>query len=615
MPDLPTASVVVPTHGRADLLPTVLAPLLRDPATAEVVAVADGDDDAYAVLGTLAGRDPRLVPLRTDGAGENAARQSGIDRARGDIVVLLDDDVLARDGLVTGHARAHVARRDVVVLGYMPVAEPLCDGPPTQLYAGWYEEAVERYEREPGSILHSFWAGNASLRRADALRVGLADASFTATYNPDRDFGLRCARAGLTGVFDRRLRADHLYRRSLRQMRAEARRQGEGRVLVHHRHPDLVGPLHRDTFADGLPPARAALVRAARRPHARRAVSAAAAAVARAPLPARARRAAALVDVRVGQQEAATEVARRLRATGPLPVSVVIPAYERAEMTRRAVRSALAQTRPPAEVLVVDDCSSDDTGAVAAEAGARVIRHDVNRGEGGARNTGLREAAQPWVALLDSDDEWLPHHLETIWPLRAGRVLAAGTCVGVGEDGTPRKPYGVPGPRPRVLRSPAAVAFPENCVPPSAALLHRETALAAGGFDTALERCADLDLWVRMLERGRGVVSPEITAVYHLHEGQVSADGMAMQAAHAAVLDAYDGRPWCTHALRTRFAGLRDWDQARARQAAGDRFGALNALGPALRDPRRAAGIPPALMLRRRVRRRTAALAAEGVAR
>ena len=169
MPDLPTASVVVPTHGRADLLPTVLAPLLRDPATAEVVAVADGDDDAYAVLGTLAGRDPRLVPVRTDGVGENGARQAGVDRAGGEVVILLDDDVLARDGLVTGHARAHAARREVVVLGYMPVAEALRDGPPTELYASWYEEAVERYERDPGSILHNFWAGNASLRREDAL--------------------------------------------------------------------------------------------------------------------------------------------------------------------------------------------------------------------------------------------------------------------------------------------------------------------------------------------------------------------------------------------------------------------------------------------------------------
>jgi glycosyltransferase involved in cell wall biosynthesis len=615
MPDLPTTSVVVPTHGRADLLPTVLAPLLRDPATAEVVAVADGDDDAFAVLGTLAGRDPRLVPLRTDGAGENGARQAGIARAQGEVVVLVDDDVLARDGLVTGHARAHAGRRGVVVLGYMPVAEPLRDGPPTELYASWYEECVERYQRDPASILHRFWAGNASLRRDDALRVGLADASFTATYNPDRDFGLRCARAGLTGVFDRRLRADHLYRRSLGQMRDEARRQGEGRVLVHHRHADVVGPLCRDAFAEGLPPRRAAIVRAARRPRARRAVSATAAVAARAPLPARARRAAALVDVRVGQQAAAMALSRRLQGTGALPVSVVIPAHDRAEMTRRAVRSALRQTRPPAEVLVVDDCSSDDTGAVAAAAGARVIRHAVNEGEGGARNTGLRESAQPWVALLDSDDEWLPHHLETVWPLHAGRVLAAGTCVGVDAAGTVHKPYGIPGPRARDLRSPAAVAFPENCVPPSAALLHRETALAAGGFDPALKRCADLDLWLRMLERGRGVVSPVVTALYHLHEGQVSADGMAMQAAHADVLEAYAGRPWCTPGLRARFAGLRAWDAARARQAAGDRSGAARRLLRAVVDPRQAAGIAPALVLRRRVRARTAALAAAGALR
>jgi glycosyltransferase involved in cell wall biosynthesis len=284
-------------------------------------------------------------------------------------------------------------------------------------------------------------------------------------------------------------------------------------------------------------------------------------------------------------------------------------------MTRRAVLSALGQTRRPSEVVVVDDCSSDGTGAAAAEAGARVIRHDVNRGEGGARNTGLREATQPWVALLDSDDEWLPHHLETVWPLHRGRVLAAGTCVGVDGDGAPRRPYGVPGPRPRDLRSPAAVAFPENCVPPSAALLHRETALAAGGFDTTLKRCADLDLWLRMLERGPGVVSPEITARYHLHDGQVSADGVAMQEAHAAVLDAYAGRSWCTPGLRRRFAGLRAWDDARACLAVGDRAGAARAFAPALADPRRAAGLPRALLLRRRVRARTAALAAAGVGR
>ena len=130
MPDLPTASVVVPTHGRAELLPVILAPLLRDPATSEVVAVADGDEER------LATRHPKLVAHRTDGAGESGARQAGVDRAGGEVVVLLDDDVVARDRLVTGHARAHAGRRDAVVLGYMPVAGPCRDGAPTCTASG-----------------------------------------------------------------------------------------------------------------------------------------------------------------------------------------------------------------------------------------------------------------------------------------------------------------------------------------------------------------------------------------------------------------------------------------------------------------------------------------------
>ena len=101
----------------------------------------------------------------------------------------------------------------------------------------------------------------------------------------------------------------------------------------------------------------------------------------------------------------------------PLPVTVIIPAYNRADTVAQAVASALAQhPAPPAEVLVVDDGSADDTAEVAERAGARVVRHAVNQRLGAARNTGLSHATQPWIALLDSDDEWLPHHLASLWP-------------------------------------------------------------------------------------------------------------------------------------------------------------------------------------------------------
>src|SRR4051794_4178924 len=108
----------------------------------------------------------------------------------------------------------------------------------------------------------------------------------------------------------------------------------------------------------------------------------------------------------------------------PLPISVVIPAYRRADLVRRAVASVRAQ-RPaqPAEIIVVDDASGDGTADAARDSGATVVVNPANVGEGAARNVGVRAATQPWIALLDSDDEWLPDHLSRLWPLRDGHVL------------------------------------------------------------------------------------------------------------------------------------------------------------------------------------------------
>src|SRR5438270_12149940 len=140
-------------------------------------------------------------------------------------------------------------------------------------------------------------------------------------------------------------------------------------------------------------------------------------------------------------------------------------------MTRAAVLSALGQRRrPPAEVIVVDDCSSDDTGEVAATAGARVIRHERNQGEGGARNTAVEAARQPWLAMLDSDDEWLPTHLATLWPLCEGNVLVSGAALYVFDDGEVGY-HGSVRRRATTLRSPAALLHAGNYLPLSATMV------------------------------------------------------------------------------------------------------------------------------------------------
>ncbi|MDX6665929.1 MAG: hypothetical protein QOG68_2135, partial [Solirubrobacteraceae bacterium] len=182
----------------------------------------------------------------------------------------------------------------------------------------------------------------------------------------------------------------------------------------------------------------------------------------------------------------------------PLDISVVIPAYRRPEQLRRAVGSVLAQEpAAPAEIIVVDDASGDATADVARELGATVIVHERNRGEGAARNTGLAAATHDWVALLDSDDEWLPGHLDVLAPLRDGHVLVGDTCLATGSGPVAGRLYGWHGDEPRVLRSPASIVWPENTITPSAAILRRATALEAGGFTEGMRHAADLDLWIR----------------------------------------------------------------------------------------------------------------------
>ena len=118
---------------------------------------------------------------------------------------------------------------------------------------------------------------------------------------------------------------------------------------------------------------------------------------------------------------------RAMPSTGPA-VSVVVPCFNAAPFLRESVGSALAQTRPPLEVIVVDDGSTDDSAAVASAMGAsvRVIRQD-NRGESAARNRAIDAARGDWIAFLDADDVWRPTKLERQVAAAADGILGVHT--------------------------------------------------------------------------------------------------------------------------------------------------------------------------------------------
>lgn len=293
-------------------------------------------------------------------------------------------------------------------------------------------------------------------------------------------------------------------------------------------------------------------------------------------------------------------------AASPLPVSVIIPAYNRPEMVRRAVASALAQRpNPPAEVIVVDDCSSDDTGAAAAEAGARVIRHERNRGEAGARNTALSHAQQPWIGLLDSDDEWLPDMLAKLWPLRGDHMLVGGASLNCGSDPRRDRYAGVLRRRPVILRSPESLIYPGNYIAASGTLARRDVVERVGGWAEGMRQGADMDLWIRVLEQGTGVVAPAVVAIYHVHEGQVTQDNDALARGHEAVAMRYRDRPWWRPGALERSRGVSAWDAGRRELNAGHRAAAARLMWEGVRRPLRLAGVAETSWRRYALRRRS----------
>ena len=183
---------------------------------------------------------------------------------------------------------------------------------------------------------------------------------------------------------------------------------------------------------------------------------------------------------------------------GQPTVTVVIPTYNRMGLLSRALTSAARQTRPPDEVIVIDDGSTDDTqGLVRGQFPDVRYLQQENRGVAAARNRGIGEARGDWLAFLDSDDEWLPRKLERQLEAlrREPEFLLCHTneiWIRRGRRVNPMKKHTKSG----------GYIF-KKCLPlcvisPSSVLIHRSLFERVGLFDESLPVCEDYDLWLRV---------------------------------------------------------------------------------------------------------------------
>jgi glycosyltransferase involved in cell wall biosynthesis len=197
-------------------------------------------------------------------------------------------------------------------------------------------------------------------------------------------------------------------------------------------------------------------------------------------------------------------------------ISTVIPTYNRARLLAAAIESVLAQTRPPDEILVVDDGSTDGTPAVAARFGPLVrLLSQPNRGPAAARNHGLREARHEWIAFLDSDDLWAPTKLEKQASLarKGGGLIVLCDSDSIDGEGRPLR-----GHHRRVHGGQVtARLFARTFVHTPAVLAQAALLQALGGFDESLRVCEDYDLWLRASLRTEFLLVPEPLLLRRVH--------------------------------------------------------------------------------------------------
>ena len=243
-------------------------------------------------------------------------------------------------------------------------------------------------------------------------------------------------------------------------------------------------------------------------------------------------------------------------------VSVIVPAYKRADTIERAVRSALTQTHTNLEVLVVDDHSLDGTGQIVDALGdprVRLIEHEANRGGNAARRTAVQASNGEYLAFLDADDVWFPEKLTA----QLDRLEQAGPAYelvftwyeSVLPDGTvmpARRTFEEGINTPALLRGNFIGTF-------STVLVTRSAYERVGGPDPTMPACQDWEFYLRVNEVAGIACVPRVLVRYWRADedpNRISANRAKVAAGHAQVY----------RRIAPRLSGLSVRDEVAARR-------------------------------------------------
>jgi hypothetical protein len=293
--------------------------------------------------------------------------------------------------------------------------------------------------------------------------------------------------------------------------------------------------------------------------------------------------------------------------------SVVIAAHDAAGTIGEAVESALGQTLPPLEVIVVDDGSTDGTMAALESYLDRIVWIRKERGgAASARNAALEHAHGDFLAVLDADDAYLPERLEALTELAVERpdldILCTDAFLEV--ERRPAKTFSE-GCAFEIVDQRAAILERCFCIAPA---YRRTTLIDAGGFDESLRTGSDWECVIRLVFSGAGAGAvDEPLYRYRLHDRSLTSDRVRTLRERIALLEQVG--QVTTLDKRERVVLATSLAEQRAYLALTEAESALRSRSHDARRRALAAARMPAVSLRSRVAVLAAAVAPEAAAR
>jgi glycosyltransferase involved in cell wall biosynthesis len=225
-------------------------------------------------------------------------------------------------------------------------------------------------------------------------------------------------------------------------------------------------------------------------------------------------------------------------------VSIVIPTYNRAQLIERAVHSTLSQTFTDLEVIIVDDASTDNTRdrintLKRVDQRINYLWHDSNRGAQAARNTGIAAASGPYVAFLDSDNQWLPQKLERQMALFSNKSTSPGVVYcgysKVSPAGDVLHEY-----VPRYRGSVYKQTLVDWLTDTSTIVVRKDILEKIHSFDDTVSSHQEWDLCIRLARECEFDFVPECLAIYHEHTlPSISKDYLRDACGYATIVETH----------------------------------------------------------------------------